>query len=489
MKKLYILLSGLLTLLSYSCIKSSGNEYKPDLPPAVITGYAATYTIFTHRDTLKINPAVTNEAQYDFYWTAFSTNFNVNSGVVPKGDTLSKSKNLSYPVLLNPGQYTLVFNIKNRQTNVTQMIPSTLLVSTLTMNGWYLLKDDNNKTDFDFIYSTGRIDNLLNFFNGKSLTGNAIKSIYCGSFKQGLLSTDLYNVLFAITDQDAAIFRIDNGKIVMGYDDMFFTKPTVKNLQNVLQPQNDGVIHLINDNKVYTLSKGAFFSSPPVSSYKISPVAGVGALDIAFDQNSNSIVFIDGFNYTPAGANATALKNMNASLVWLGAYPGARSVALALFRQTDGPGTIFKLNVAYGPVSGSGTLITGSNPVPATHGLLSADVIGGNYDSDYIYYAKANKIYMTDFASLPENLQITLPVGETVTCIQHIKYPQPTGAGVTTTVSYLAIASYNNGNYKVWLHPISATGTIQALAQPNFTGKGRVASVNYMENGIGNRTY
>lgn len=487
MKKLYILLSGLLMLLSYSCIKSTGNEYKPDLPIPVVQGLAATYTIFTHRDTLKINPTVDNESQYDFYWTAFSANFNVNAGVVPKPDTLSKSRSLSYVVLLNPGQYTLVFNVKDKRTGVTQMLPSALIVSTLTSSGWYLLKDDNNKTDYDFIYNTGRIDNLLNFFNGKSLTGKAITSVFCGGFKQGLLSTDQYNVLFAVSDQDAAILRIDNGKIVMGYDDMFFTKPTVKRPQNVTQPQ-DNSIHFINDGKVYIMSKGAFFSSPPVSTYKMSSIAAVGADDMFFDENSKSMVFIDGPNYVLPGANGAALKNTNASLVWLGGYPGLRGVALALFRQNDGSGTLFKLNVTYGPMLGSGVLITGSNPVPATHGLLSADVIGGNYDSDYIYYAKGNKIYETDYASLPENLQVTLPVGETVTCIQHIKYPQP-ASGVTNTVNYLAIASYNNGNYKVWLHTISATGTIQALAQPNFTGKGRVARINYMENGLGSRTY
>jgi hypothetical protein len=489
MKKLYILLSGLVFLNTSSCIKKTSTEIKPDLPKPAVEGYLTSYTTFTHRDTLKINPVVDNENQYDYFWTAFSGNFNVTSGVVPKGDTLSKTKDLSYPVTLNPGQYTLVFNVKNKRTAVTQLITSKLVVSTLTGNGWYLLKDDDNKTDFDFIYGTGRIDNLISFFNGKSLTGKAIKSVYCGSFKQGLKSTDLFNVLFVISDQDAAICRIDNGKIVMGFDDMFFTKPANKKPQNVLQQRADNSIHFINDGIVYAMVKGSFFSSPPVSSYQISPVAAVGAIDIAFDENSKSVVFLDGANYVTLASNGAQLKNMNASMVWAGGYPGLRGAALALFRQAGGDGLLVKMNIAYGPMIGSGNLITGSNPVPQEHGLMSADVIGGNYDSDYIYYAKANKIYMTDFASLPESLQITLPDNELVTCIQHIKYPEPASANVPTTTNYLAIASYNNGNYKVWLCPISSTGTIQTPAQPNFTGKGRVASVNYIENGIGNRTY
>ena len=139
--------------------------------------------------------------------------------------------------------------------------------------------------------------------------------------------------------------------------------------------------------------------------------------------------------------------------------------------------------------TGNPVLISGTNTVPQSHGLMSADVIGGNYDSDYIYYAKSNKIYMTDFASLPESLQITLPEGEVVTSIQHIKYPQPTATTVMPTVNYLAISTYKDGDYKVYLHTISSIGTIQALAQPNFTGHGRISSVNYVENGVGNRTY
>src|SRR5882762_6291081 len=133
MKKLYILLSGLVilitsSLITSSCIKKTSAEIKPDLPIPTVQGYLASYTTFTHSDTLKINPVVDNEAQYDFFWTAFSSNFNVNSGVVPKGDTLSKTKDLNYVVLLNPGQYTLVFNVKNKRTSVTQMITSKLAV-------------------------------------------------------------------------------------------------------------------------------------------------------------------------------------------------------------------------------------------------------------------------------------------------------------------------------------------------------------------------
>lgn len=491
MKKLYILIIGLLSLFAYSCTKSSGNEFKPDIPPAAVNGFQTAYTVNTHQDVLSISPTVTNESQYDYFWTVFSNNYTVGSGIIPRGDTLSRTKDLKYEVLLNPGKYTLVFNVKSKKTGVTQMITSDLSVSTLTMSGWYLLKDDGAKTDFDFIYSTGRINNwIANFNGGKSLNGKAIKSIFAPSFKIGLKSADLFGVFAVVSDQDAAIFRIDNGKLVMGFDDMFFTKPAVKRPQNVLQPANDSYINIFNDGKVYTMTKGSLFADPPASSYKMSPVAAVGSLVLAFDENSKSMVFVDGPNYVALGTSGNDLKNTNASIVWIGGYPGLRNAATILLRKNTGEGSLVKINAAYGFMAGySSPLITGSKTVPQAHGLMSADVIAGNYDSDYIYYAKGNKIYITDFASLPETLMITLPAGETVTDIQHIKYPHPGVATTVVTTDYLAIASYANGKYKVFLHKISSTGTIQALPQPNFEGDGRVSCINYMELGTGNQIY
>ena len=491
MKKTHLAILAILTLFTISCVKEKGNEFKPDLPVPHVAGFETSYSAFTFRDTLKINPTVENEAQYSYSWTVVSSNYIVGSGIVPLGDTISRSKNLNYELKLNPGRYLLALRIQNKQTKVTQIIPSTLNVSTLTMGGWYLLKDDGIKTDFDFIYSNGRIDNWMANFNGKGLQGKAIKSVYAGSFKKGLQSTDLYGAFVAITDQDAAIFRIDNGKMVMSFDDMFFTKPAVRKPQNILQPQSDFSFHLINDGKVYTLSKGAFFADPPASTYKISSVAAVGSLGIAFDENNKSVIWLDGINYTALPATGNLLKNMNANPIWIGGYPGLRSAGLALFRRASGEGFLVKLNLSYGTMLGYGgtpPLITDSKSVIASHGLMNADAIGGNYDSDYIYYAKENRIYLTDFASLPESLQVTLPAGEIVTSIQHIKYPVP-ATGVAPTTDYLAISSYSAGKYKVWLHTISSTGTIATLVQPTFQGDGKVACVNYVQQGIGNKSY
>jgi hypothetical protein len=182
---------------------------------------------------------------------------------------------------------------------------------------------------------------------------------------------------------------------------------------------------------------------------------------------------------------------MNANLQWMAGYTGGRSVAMLLFRNPQDTGYLFKLNATYGPLAtGSGTLIMNADTLKPQHGLMNASVIGGNYDVDLIYYVVGDRIKMMDVASATENELFTLPAGETVTAIQHIKFPEPTGTPVPpSTVSYIAIATYKAGRYKVYLHPISGTGTLSALPQANFEGEGRVSSVIYMEKGNGTRVF
>ncbi len=46
------------------------------------------------------------------------------------------------------------------KTSVTKLINMNMIVATLNMNGWYLLKENGSNTDLDFIHKDGRIDEL-----------------------------------------------------------------------------------------------------------------------------------------------------------------------------------------------------------------------------------------------------------------------------------------------------------------------------------------
>jgi len=495
MKYIQFLTAGLLSLLAAACNKDDSSGASRPIPQVNVSGLKDTFNVFTHKDSLKITPAVQNETNFDYYWTLFSANFSAGQGLV-KADTLARTKDLNYEVLQDPGPYILVFNVKDKNTGVTRLFNMTVNVTTLTMNGWYLVKDNGGKTDMDFIHSTGRIDNWIANFNGKSLDGDAVKAVFVPAFKATPTSPNVFNAMMVLSTNDAAIYRIDNGAMLMNFDNMFFSKPGTRKPQSVFQPMATNNLGFINDGKAYNLVKGSLFSNLPLNYNNrvynnLSPITTVAAMDFGFNLNTKSIFCYSGSYFTELQTSngGNKLQNMNANLQWMTGYAGGRSVALMLFRNPQDTGYLFKLNASYGPLIGSGALIMTQDTLKPEHSLMSASIIGGNYDIDLIYYAVGDKIYMTDVASLQENLQFTLPAGETVTCIQHIKYPQPVSTTVPITLNYIAIATYNAGHYKVYLHTISGTGTLSPLSQANFEGEGRVSTVIYMEQGNGSRVF
>jgi hypothetical protein len=491
MKKLDILLLSLFSLIAVSCFKDNSNEGNIQLVPVEVEGLQTKYDVYTHRDVLSISPTVQNESRFNFFWLAYNKNFNVNAGVVPKADTIGKAKNLSYEVMLNPGQYILVFNVQDKETMVTTKMTSDLNVSTLNMKGWYLLKTEAGKTDFDFIHSEGRIDKWIQKYNGSSIDGNAVKAIFVPQMKPAPTSNDLYNTLFVISDKDARFYRIDNGIEAMNFNTMFFTPPAVKKPQNIIQPIATQNVVLINDGQMYGMVKGGRFSNPPVSTYVISPVACAAAMVLGFDNATKSFVISDnGNSWVTISSTSSALKNTNTDIIWMAGYAGTRSAGMALTRNSDGSGNLLKLNLNYGQMSYGSTpyMYDPMNPhvVSSLHGIMHSNIIAGNYDNDYIYYALDNKVYMTDIATMPEKLQITLPAGETITCMQHVKYPDPP----STTLNVFVVASMSGDNYTVRFYNISSIGELTPSAtQANITGKGKVSSVIYMEQGTGTRIY
>jgi hypothetical protein len=505
MKKLYILAAGLLALLAVACNKDDSTAAGP-VVTLKVTGLKDTFNLYTHQDFLKVAPTVENESSYDYYWTLFSTNFAASNSLgIIKPDTIGRTKDLNYEVLKDPGAYILVFNAKERNSGVVRQVTMVANITTLTLNGWYLVKDNGGTTDMDFIYNGGRINNwIANFNGGKSQDGAAVQAVFVPQFKTTLTTQNTYSAIAVVSSNDVGIYRVDNGMEVMNFDNMFFSKPTVKKPQAVFQPISTSWMGLINDGKFYPLAKGTLFANAPqtlngISYTNLSPLTANVALDLGWDPVRRSM-----FGYTnssfqelkvlvnngvPNGVEK--LQKVNGNLQWMAGYTGGRSVAMVLFRNPQDTGYFYKLNGSYGPIAlGNANVIMNADTLKPQHGLMNASIICGNYDVDLIYYVTNGNVNMMDVASASESVQFTLPAGETVTAMQHIKFPEPVGTPVpVTTLSYMAIATNNAGHYKVYLCPISGTGTISLPAQPAFTGDGRITTMIYMEKGAGTRVF
>ena len=494
MKNIYIITIALLSLLA-ACNKDDSTSGTP-LPAAKVSGLQTSYNLYTHQDFLIVQPIVENENDYDYYWTLFNSAHTANQGLVIP-DTLARTKDLNYEVLKDPGSYILVFNVKNKKTGTTTQFKSTAIISTLNMNGWYLLKDNAGKTDLDFIYNTGRIDNWISFYNGSSLSGNAVKLLYVPGMKKTPTAPDPYNTLMVLSENDAAVYRVDNGAMVMNYDNMFFTKPAVRKPEGAFQPTALNTVFFINNGRTYYMSKGTLFANMAtdagnINYTNISPVSATVAMELLWNRSTKSIFGITGASYSELKYNTGGgrLMNLNAELEWAAGYPNNRGVALLLFRNPQDSGYIFKVDGRFGPLGGypPDSVVIARDTLAPEHSLMHAGKICGNYDVDIIYYSVGNNIYMMDLATQTPTLQFTLPAGEEVTAFQHIKYPVP-ASGVVTTQNWIVISTYKDGRYKIYKHAPSSTFTIQAKAQPDYEGEGRVTSVMYMEQGNGTRNF
>ena len=98
----------------------------------------ASYTLYTLVDTLRISPEVSPaDAEYDFHWGVYQTNV---QGYAPTLDTIATTRDLVYPMTLDPGSYKIVCMATERNTGITEIKEVPLTVTTALSEGWYVLR-------------------------------------------------------------------------------------------------------------------------------------------------------------------------------------------------------------------------------------------------------------------------------------------------------------------------------------------------------------
>ena len=166
-------------------------------------------------------------------------------------------------------------------------------------------------------------------------------------------------------------------------------------------------------------------------------------------------------------------NNMDMELIFMG------SRSPSIYAQGDVAYAIMKNGNKYYLMNIDGTLINrvNSNPIkemvemPSDLGVLNADFRTVNENNDIIYYTKGNEVFackLNTWEEIPQNLGIGS--GETITYMEYVKFA-PYGSE-PDWFDYVVIATHQNGEYKLYLHPIQA-GNIQP-AEKVYTGEGKV---------------
>ena len=201
--------------------------------------------------------------------------------------------------------------------------------------------------------------------------------------------------------------------------------------------------------------------------------------------NRESYTFSPNLDFFADGTPST--KNLNMDLIYMGGKSTTASsqgdVAMAILKKKNtNDYQLMTLNGMPSSIS--------RNPAQQTMALdnslqmLQADMRALNQNNNIIYFFKNSKLYSCNLDNQTESEQdIMLPAGEEVTYMEFLKY-SPYGLN-DSWFDYLAIATVKDGNYKLYLHPVSAAKVLPA--EKTFTGKGRVKRASYMEqsrNGI-----
>ena len=187
-----------------SCIDDEGNNTMNPINKAQIEGIKDKYYMVTNLETLQIPVTVTGSMSgndvnnFSFEW------FLCNGAVedkYPDHQTISREKDLSFPVNVPPGEYRLFFRVKDKSNNMVFEKRSALNVLSPYVRGFYLFGDKEDGTcGIDFIsMMEGRDTSVVeNLFDNTQGIKHAQQLIFMGHS----YSTDL-EATWAITKDGA----------------------------------------------------------------------------------------------------------------------------------------------------------------------------------------------------------------------------------------------------------------------------------------------
>ena len=139
--RLYQYTIALLSLaLAASCSKDLGNYEYNEINELNIGNVNAEYKVRTGIDTLRIKPDIKttldegDTSRYRYLWI-------LRTGTL-KFDTIGKTRNLNYPVKLDPTLYELYYRLLDKKTGVTWNATTKVVVSTASSRGWLLMGEN-----------------------------------------------------------------------------------------------------------------------------------------------------------------------------------------------------------------------------------------------------------------------------------------------------------------------------------------------------------
>lgn len=454
-----------------SCQKDEGATSYEDAEVIQITGLSTTYTAISNKDVIKISLSASSNipnADFDYVWAVYETN---NVGITPKLDTISRSKDLVYPVTLPAKGYRLVSIVTNKTTGLSKYSDAQLAVVTEYTRGWYVLKDDGKDADLDqFLTPTGIVptdknNNIYSKINGHKVEGIGTRLAYLSDYKSTQASATPANTktLFLGTEKDMAAIFINTLEKYRDRNSLFFgTKEGAKDMvvfsgASTQYLMNNGHLH-----GIYSMAPnsgifgGYFMRDENNSAYELSPYFLTGQFfsPLLFDNKNSSFltavmaptVFS---NVTDKNETQLSAQNNNQKLLYM-AYQNdvydastftSRMKGWALFEDKS----TAKKTLAYLEPDGT-TLFATTYPIEPIQKLNNSSKHSILVKAENMLYFVYNNrdVYTYNLSNGNEQLQYSVPGNEEVTFIRHRTYTEKNYA-----FNYVIIGTKVGSKYKI----------------------------------------
>lgn len=198
MKKIYYILSLPALLALSSCVDDEGSNERMPINEVKIDGIEDNYYMIAHSETLSIPVTVEgtisgkNDAQFEYEW------YYCNGGLTDETHqhtTISKEKDLVYPLDMNPGNYKLYFRVIDKDTRMQYETSTSLTVLSPFVRGFYLFGDKEDGTcGMDFVSMVeGRDTSVVtDIFDNTAQLRHAENLVFTGTYSEA--TTQLWAV-------------------------------------------------------------------------------------------------------------------------------------------------------------------------------------------------------------------------------------------------------------------------------------------------------
>jgi hypothetical protein len=496
MKVKYIF-SLLTVLFLASCITDYGNYEYQDLDtvlPVSISGMKD--TSITKGEYLVIDPEVTisgDQSNYTYSWYVMPA---VAAGALPVKTVWSNTKKLNQQVTLAVGKYLLNLTVIDSIRDIYVRKEVTLDVKATEVGaGWFVLKDVDDETDFDYINGTGVVysDVLLTLVEpaGSRLKGKAVRIEYQparyfhqeidvdGKIKT-LSNQSVYHIL---SDEDIKVISSKDLKLFKNQQDIFYS-PTVCRPQNLRYANAN--LFLINGGKVSSIygmmpnvGKFAYQKAGFYTFHKDLLIhAGGGAM--GFDLDSRTFYHVDAyFDIAKFRTGPVSTTEMNATLInMLTGTEGTISAS----NKAHGFAVMKNLDKEEYYLATLNYNSTNAYPIAASEGdpdRVAFDTISANskfpaapvkaapYSGNFVYFAEGNKLSVYRNASgltVKESLLKEFPADETISYIANVYK--------SGLFNYLGVLTNSSNGWKLYAFNITGLGNPEFDDTPAFVRQG-----------------